>query len=98
MNIIKKARKEKGLTRREVAEYLDLPLLVYIYYENNFNCIKLKDLLLLSNLFNMDIIAWLLIWNQMQLPAKLWRKYDENIIKIVIWCDFLWLAINGKSN
>lgn len=33
MNIIKKARKEKGLTRREVAEYLDLPLLVYIYYE-----------------------------------------------------------------
>lgn len=33
MNDVKQKRLEKGLTLKEVAIYLELPILVYFYYE-----------------------------------------------------------------
>lgn len=34
MNIVRKARKKQGIKLKEMAEYLQLPILVYIFYED----------------------------------------------------------------
>lgn len=34
MNIVRKARKKQGIGIREIAEYLNLPVFVYLYYED----------------------------------------------------------------
>ena len=33
MNIVRKARKKQGIKLKEMAEYLQMPKLIYIYYE-----------------------------------------------------------------
>lgn len=40
MNIVKRRRKELHVSIREVSDYLEIPLLVYLYYE----CINIKAL------------------------------------------------------
>lgn len=34
MNIVRKTRKKQGIGIREIAEYLNLPVFVYLYYED----------------------------------------------------------------
>lgn len=55
MNIIKKARKEKGLSVREVAYTLRIPLVKYIYYEIDYGAVEALDALSLSIFLNFSL-------------------------------------------
>lgn len=49
MNIVRKARNKQGVGIREIAEYLNLPVFVYLYYEyicgvRKMHCDVLQDL------------------------------------------------------
>lgn len=56
MNIVRKARNKQGVGIREIAEYLNLPVFVYLYYEDICGVVNMHyDVLIdLCHILNID--------------------------------------------